>query len=96
MKAHEARKVTNERIFPERVAPWLELIYKIVEKTANEGKDSIYNPMHNLGPNGDDSVPFDVRDHVIAQLRSDGYKYIHHDNPDIGNQCSVDYDTLEW
>jgi hypothetical protein len=92
MNAHEARKITQENLNGDRIAPFLEIIYGRIRKAATEGKSEISRPFYNMRP-----FPHEAQERAILdRLRNEGYKVAYHGNCDPRDQRESPYHTISW
>lgn len=92
MKAEEARKLAQENLKGVVIEPLLERTYGLIRKASLEGKSQIVDPLSGLRC----MVSQDQRDAVYDKLREDGYKVVHHPDPDPGHPASHAYTTVSW
>ncbi len=90
MNAQEAKKLADEKNNDMVIDEPLKKVIQKITEASNKGKYDLLNPLHGMG------LSQKQHELLVQKIRSMGYKYTYHENPDYGNPCSSSYEELSW
>jgi hypothetical protein len=92
MNAKKAREITEESLAGPIVKPFLDLVYKEIEKAAKNGASSISNPF------GDSPIKPSLEEEIIIRkvLTGRGFSVYYASGINLKKPCSDPYAVIYW
>lgn len=93
MNAKDALQISMDNLKGPVVEPYLDAVYVAVKVAAQKGQRSIQPPWASL------RMPYpssDAQEQVWLRLAQEGYKVVHHPDPDPGYPGSGPYTVISW
>ncbi len=94
MNAQEAKELSDQRATDIMIDGPLRVIMDAIKTAAQAGDYSIHNPFYACFNNN--PPHHSQQDLMVKKLRSMGYDYKFHEDPDPGHPCSSSYEVLSW
>lgn len=94
MNAQEARKIAKSNLQGPLIDGALQHCYRLIQVAAAKGQTRITNPISGRAPL--EWYDFNFKKALYLALQKEGYKIVHHPDPDPGHPCCAPYTTISW
>ena len=93
MNAHEAQRLTKDALRGPLIDGLLDIVHGQIHEAAKAGKSSIIRPFQGLRMVAPSAEQYKA---LWLALENQGYRVIHHPNPDPEDQRSTAYTEISW